>query len=230
MGQMHGGVANDERRRDLHDQQRAPGRRGSRGCRRGRGGEADGPQRKDLHDGFADGGGNDLVEGLAVAEVGALVLGREERRARAALARQHTALPPELHPEGLVGGTVHGVRHDLERRQLRWRRTSEPLLESHHLLAQLVTHLLDGEDAPDEQVIPDRVGEQEQRQRRAGDQPGGHPAIGTSEIPFHYPFFPDAAKRYPRYQKRARILLDRPLEPIACDRRLNPRAGHEPEV
>ena len=43
------------------------------------------------------------------------------------------------------------------------------------MLAQLLAHLLNGEDAPDEQVVPDGVGEQEERQDRPGDQPGRHP-------------------------------------------------------
>ena len=179
------GVSNDERRCDLHGYQRAPRGRGtrSRGRRRekdGQGGRVDG---KDLHHGLAAGRRNDPIESLAAAEVGALLVAREQPCSRAPATRQHAAIrPPDLDPQRLVGRAVHRLRQLLERRRARCRRASQVLLESHHVLAQLLAHLLNGEEPRDEQVVADRVGEQEEGQNRAGDQPGRHPAIGPRDV------------------------------------------------
>ena len=155
---------------------------------RGQGGEAGRAERKGLHHGLAAGNGNDPVEGLAAAEVGALVFVREQASSLAPAPRQDTSVrPAKLDPQRLVGRAVHRVRQELERRRIRCRRAPERLLESHHLLAQLAAHLLNGEHAPDEQVVPDRVGEQEQGQDGAGDQPGRRPSAGSARGPACWP-------------------------------------------
>ena len=54
---------------------------------------------------------------------------------------------------------------------------SELLFESGDVLTHLVADLLGSEQAGDEQVVADRIGEQEQSEHRACGQPGGNPAI-----------------------------------------------------
>ena len=114
------------------------------------------------------------------AEVGAFLFRGEDLALHVPAASEHTPVrPSQLEPQRVLRDPVELGRRQFARECGRCRRTPEDLFERDGISGHLMTHLLSGEDAPDEKVVPDGVRQQQDGKQCGDDQPGDEPAADS---------------------------------------------------